>query len=157
MVIISARVHYFEYSQTVNLLWSEIKGGRPGQLYSQSYLQKKSAAGSSALNLNLFNWGLPIYLRSPSLFAAFSNLLNRLKSADLIGSGSFFRSLRIANINSRSNTVNGSAAINEAVCKASRPPAYSKTAEMAAISEPQTIFANLGGFKLPEVVILARI
>lgn len=66
-------------------------------------------------------------------------------------------SLTIATVRSRSKTVNGSAAISEAVCNASSPPAYSNTPAIADISTPHTIFTNWDGCKLPKVVMLAKI
>src|SRR5690554_1407104 len=53
--------------------------------------------------------------------------------------------------------VKGAAATNEAVCSASSPPANSKTLAMADIKNPITIFDIKGGFKLPFVVMLAKI
>lgn len=47
--------------------------------------------------------------------------------------------------------------MSEAVCNASRPPAYKRTAAMADMSPPHMIFADSGGDRLPYVVILARI
>jgi hypothetical protein len=54
-------------------------------------------------------------------------------------------------------TVNGSAEIKDAVCKAFRPPATNRTAAIAAIKKPQIILTTNDGVKLPFDVILAKI
>lgn len=57
------------------------------------------------------------------LFAAFSRRRKRRKSALRIGNGSCLSSFTIAIVNINNKNVKGSAAIKEAVCNASSPPA----------------------------------
>src|SRR5699024_12777932 len=54
-------------------------------------------------------------------------------------------------------TVNGNADINDAVCRASKPPAINRTTAIAVIKIPQIIFTTSFGLKLPLAVILPQL
>src|SRR5690606_34848890 len=86
----------------------------------------------------------------------FAKRLKRLTSAFRSGSGSFRNNFTSATMRKSKIAVKGNADTSDAVCKASSPPEYKRTAATADIVTPQTTFPNTGGVKLPFDDILAK-